>query len=226
MSIFGRIFKVGQAGANKLVDKMEKPELMLEQAIRDQEKMIRDAKTSVQGVIATERQTKALLNQELDNKRLWEEKAELALKAGNEELATKALTRSEEHEQKAGSLQPQWEAQRAEVEKLKAGINKMEDELSELKRNKDIIIAQSKTAEVKKQIYNAKAKIGRSSTSDLVERMKAKAQRASFEADAAQELAEDIGGDSLEKEFAGISGTTSSASVQSKLAQLKAKMGS
>lgn len=224
MSIFGRLFKVGQANANKMVDKLEKPEVMLDQAIRDQQKHIAEAKQSVQAVIATERQVKGLLDQELNNKQLWENKASMALKSGNEDLATKALVRSEEHEGKANSLQPQWEAQRKEVEKLKAGILKMEDELAELRRNKDIIIAQSKAADAKKMIYEAKAKIGRNTTTDLVDRMKAKALRSSYEADAAEELADEASGDSLEKEFEQIGGTAASQSVQDKLAALKAKV--
>ena len=61
MSIFARIFKIGQASANKVVEKFEKPELMLEQAIADKEKQIREVKQSVQQVIATERQSKAQL---------------------------------------------------------------------------------------------------------------------------------------------------------------------
>jgi len=44
MSIFSRIFKIGQASANKVVEKFEKPELMLEQAIADKEKQIREVK--------------------------------------------------------------------------------------------------------------------------------------------------------------------------------------
>ncbi len=224
MSIFGRLFKVGEAHANKAIDSLEKPEIMLEQAIRDQEKQIQEARKSVQAVIATERQTKALLEQENENKGVWASKAEAALKAGNEELATKALVRSEEHEGKAGSLTPQWEAQRKEVENLKAAIRKMESELGELKRNKDIIIAQSKTADVKKQIYEAKAKMGTNKTSALIDRMKAKAERSSFEADAAMELADDAGGDSLEKEFEQLGTTAASAGVQDKLAALKAKL--
>ncbi len=224
MSILGRLFKVGQANANKAVDKLEKPEVMLEQAIRDQEKMLREAKESVMNVIATERQTKALVDKEIQNKELWESKAEAALKQGKEDLAAKALTRSEEHEQKAESLRPQWEGQRVEVEKLKESIRKMEEELSDLKRNKDIIIAQAKTADVKKQIYNAKAKIGNSRTTDLIERMKNKAERSSFEASAAQEMAEDTGGDSLEKEFENLGSTGTSESVNSKLEAMKAKL--
>ncbi|MBD3314989.1 MAG: hypothetical protein GF344_04325 [Chitinivibrionales bacterium] len=226
MSIFGRLFKVGQANANKAIDGLEKPEVMLDQAIRDQEKQIREARQAVQNVIATERQTKALLDQENENSAAWQSKAEAALKAGNEELATKALVRSEEHEGSAKSLQPQWEAQRAEIEKLKGAIRSMENELSELKRNKDIIIAQSKAAEVKKTIYQAKAKIGKNggNTQALIDRMKTKAQRASYEADAAEELADVGGDDELEKEFQALGTVSASQGVQDKLAALKAKL--
>jgi phage shock protein A len=100
----------------------------------------------------------------------------------------------------------------------------MDDELAELKRNKDIIIAQSKAAEVKKDIYQAKAKIGKNKTSDLIERMKAKADRSSFEAQAAEEMAEEASGDMLEKEFDGLGQITASQSVQDKLAALKNKL--
>lgn len=224
MSIFGRLFKVGQAHANRAIDGLEKPEVMLEQAIRDQEKQIREAKQSVQSVIASERRSKALLDRERESKALWESRAEGALKAGNEELATKALMRSEEHDGKHQALAPQWEAQRAEVEKLKAGIRTMENELAELKRNKDIIVAQAKAADVKKQIYSAKAKIGKNGTADLIERMKAKAERSSYEALAAEEMAEEAGGDHLEKEFARLDADAPPAAVQDKLAALKAKL--
>ncbi|MCK5231558.1 MAG: PspA/IM30 family protein, partial [Desulfobulbaceae bacterium] len=225
---FSRIFKVGQAKVNKVVDKLEKPELMLEQAIRDKEKQIKEAKKSVMECIATERQTKNLMQKDKAEQLQWEQKAEAALKAGKEELAVKALNRGSEHEQKAASLEGQWQTQRASVDTLKQDISKMEDEIAEFKRNKDFVIAQSRAAEVKKQIYQAKANITKdSSADDLMARMKAKAERASLEADAAKEMADSFSGeDSLEKEFAQLGTTTASTGVQDKLAALKAKMGS
>lgn len=227
MSIFRRIFKVGEAKANQMVDKLEKPELMLEQAIRDEESAIREAKEKVVQVIATERQSKALLDKETEGAREWEQKAQAALGAGNEELATKALVRSEEYEKRSITLKPQWESQRASVESLKGEIRRMEDELSELKRNKDIIIAQSKAAEVKKAIYEAKAKISDRGTHALVDRMKAKAERTSYEAAAAEEMATQVtGGDGLEKEFKKLEGQSAGQSVQDKLAAMKAKLDS
>lgn len=228
MSIFSRIFKVGQAKVNKVVDKLEKPELMLEQAIRDKEKQIKEAKKSVMECIATERQTKSLMQKDKAEQGQWEQKAEAAVKAGKEELAVKALNRGSEHEQKAASLEGQWQTQRASVDSLKQDISRMEEEIAEFKRNKDFIIAQSRASEVKKQIYQAKANITKdSSADDLMARMKAKAERAGLEADAAKEMADSFSGeDSLEKEFTQLGTTTASTGVQDKLAALKAKMGS
>ena len=229
MSIFSRIFKVGQAAANKVVDKIENPELMLDQAIRDKDKQIQDAKKSVQSCIATERQAKALLEKERNEQKMWEQKAEMALKSGKEDLAVKALERASEHETKVEPLQSQWESQRAAVDELKKEIQSMNDQLAEYKRNKDFIIAQSKAAKVKKDIYEAKARIsgGRRGADDLMARMKAKAERQSLEADAAKELADDTetGVDSLEKEFAELGDAPANAAVNDKLAALKAKLG-
>jgi phage shock protein A len=112
MSVFQRIFKVGEAKVNQIVDKLEKPEVMLEQAIRDKHKQISEAKKSVMNVIATERQTKAQLDKDRNEQANWEAKAEQALKAGREDLAVKALERATEHQNKADGLQGIWQNQR------------------------------------------------------------------------------------------------------------------
>jgi phage shock protein A len=224
MSILGRIMKIGQANVNKVIDDLEKPEIMLDQAIRDQEKFILEAKKSVQEVIANERQVKGVLDQELSSQKQWESKATLALKTGDEALATKALVRSEEHEKKALALQPQCDSQRKEIEVLKTGIAQAEKELAELRRNRDLIIAQSKAADAKKLIYNAKAKIGKSGAIDLVERMRLKALRSSSEADAAAEMAGETGTPTLEQEFSKLEDKAASQSVLEKLNRLKQKI--
>lgn len=226
MSIFSRIFKIGQASANKVVEKFEKPELMLEQAIADKEKQIREVKQSVQQVIATERQTKAQLEKEKAEKFQWEQKAEAAMRSGREDLAVKALERASEHESRAASLEPSWQGQQSSVAELKKEIIKMEAEVAEYRRNKDFIIAQSKAAQVKKDIYEAKAKITSKRTpDDLMARMKAKAERQGYEADAAKEMADNSGATSLEDEFKTLTTGSGSPDVQAKLDALKAKLG-
>ena len=226
MSIFSRIFKIGQASANKVVEKFEKPELMLEQAIADKEKQIREVKQSVQQVIATERQTKAQLEKEKAEKFQWEQKAEAAMRSGREDLAVKALERASEHEARAASLEPSWQGQQSSVAELKQEVIAMEAEVAEYRRNKDFIIAQSKAAQVKKDIYEAKARMTNTrSPDDLMARMKAKAERQGFEADAAKEMATSPGGTSLEDEFKSLATGAGSPDVQAKLDALKAKLG-
>ena len=169
-----------------------------------------------------------MLENEKAEKFGWEQKAQAALKSGKEDLAVRALQRATEHEQKSATLQSNWESQRTAVDDLKKDILKMEDELADFKRNKDFIIAQSKMADVKKNIYEAKARIGRKSSSadDLMARMKAKAERTSAEADAAKELAETFeGGDTLEKEFEDLGASSVSPDIQEKLAAMKANLG-
>lgn len=226
MSIFSRIFKIGQASANKVVEKFEKPELMLEQAIADKEKQIREVKQSVQQVIATERQSKAQLEKEKAEKFQWEQKAEAAMRAGREDLAVKALERASEHESRAAALEPVWQGQQSSVVELKQEVIAMEAEVAEYRRNKDFIIAQSKAAQVKKDIYEAKARMTNNrSPDDLMARMKAKAERQGYEAEAAKEMATAPGGTSLEDEFKTITTGAGNPNVQSKLDALKAKLG-
>lgn len=226
MSIFARIFKIGQASANKVVEKFEKPELMLEQAISDKEKQIREAKQSVQQVIATERQTKAQLEKEKAEKFHWEQKAEAAMRSGREDLAVKALERAGEHERRAAALEPNWQGQSTSVAELKQEVIKMEAEIAEYRRNKDFIIAQSRAAQVKKDIYEAKARITSKRTpDDLMARLKEKAERQTFEADAAKEMADSFTGASLEDEFKTLSTGAGNPDVQAKLDALKAKLG-
>ena len=226
MGIFRRLFKIGEAKANKMVDDMEKPELMLEQAIRDKEAQISDVKKSVMAVIASEKETKGMLDQEKAEQKNWEQKAEAALQSNKEDLAVKALTRAHEHEQKISMLEDSWKNQHDNAEMLKKEIEKMENDLAEFKRNKDFLVAQSKTADVKKQIYEARAKIKNDkSADDLMARMKAKAERTNYEAEAAEEMAETVTGDKLKREFAEIDEAKVKEAVNKKLAALKSKMG-
>jgi phage shock protein A len=226
MSIFSRIFKIGQASANKVIEKFEKPELMLEQAIADKDKQIREMKQSIQQVIATERQTKAQLEREKSEKFQWEQKAEAAMRVGREDLAVKALERASEHEARAVALEPSWQSQQSSVAELKQEVVKVEAELAEFRRNKDFIIAQSKAAQVKKDIYEAKAKItSKNSADDLMARMKAKAERQTYEAEAAKEMASTTGSTVLEDEFKSLASGAGNPNVQVKLDALKAKLG-
>lgn len=224
MSIFSRIFKIGQAKVNQVVDSMEQPDVMLDQAIRDKEKQLVELKKTVASCIASVHQTEAQMNKELKEKEKWELNAEAALKAGKEELAIKALERAKEHESHAATIQGNLTSQQADVDKLKGDLQAQQNQLAEYKRNRDFIVAQSKFADAKKDIHEARAKAtGGKQIDNLMERMKKKAEKSSYEAEALEELSD--GGSSLEKEFEGLEGTQATADIQSKLQAMKDKLG-
>lgn len=224
MSIFSRIFKIGQAKMNQVVDSLEKPEAMLDQAIRDKEKQLLDLKKSVASCIASIRQTEAKMTQEKKEQEKWESNAEAAVTAGNEDLALKALARAKEHEEHAAQYQTNIDSQQEDVDKLKADLAAQQNQLAEYKRNKDFIIAQSKFAEAKKDIHEARAKaVGGKNIDNLMERMKQKADKSRHEAEAMEELS---GVDSsLEKEFENLDGANANAELKAKLAEMKTKLG-
>lgn len=224
MSIFNRLFKIGQAKVNQVVDSLEDPGVMLEQAIRDKEKQLVELRKSVASCIANVRQTEAQVHQEKSEQKKWEVNAESALKANKEDLAVKALSRAKEHEEHANQLEVNLKNQQADVEKLKGDLGTHQNQLAEYKRNKDFIAAQAKFADAKKAIQAARSVATRGKdVDDLMERMKKKAETSRYEADALEELTDSKS--TLDEEFENLSQESTDSEIQSKLAEMKAKLG-
>jgi phage shock protein A len=223
MSFLKRLFKIGQAHANQAVDALEDPAVMLDQAIRDGEQELRENLQRLQQLLAHVKQQGGQAAAEGLKQTEWEGKAEQALGAGNEELATRALERAAEHESNAATFQQQHDSLNAEYKKLKAAVSAQSDNLESTKRDKQVILARLQAAGVKKDINEAKANIGnnKDGASKLIARMREKANQTVAEADAAEEMANSAG-DSLEKDFASLNAPNTA--VADKLAAMKAKM--
>jgi phage shock protein A len=185
MSIFNRIFKIGQAQAHAAMDKFEDPIRLTEQGIRDLKNDLQQAMTSlaeVKGIaIRTRKESENAKKLAAD----YERKAMLLLQKMQrgemeptqaERLATEALQKKEEqsgeavrvsqeaerHEQMAGSLQ-------ANVNKIKSTITTYQNDLITLK-------ARAKTAASTKKINQQIARIDSSGTIAMLEKMKAKVE--------------------------------------------------
>lgn len=201
MGIFRRLFKIGEAGANNLVDKLEDPNQMLDQAIRDLQQEIASAQKDVESVVAEELRAKALVLSKEQAIEEWTKKAQLAADHDKDEMAMDALSRVDALERELVDAKTNRDMLSKNVTQLKAGLAKFKSSLEELRANKRNIVAKTKMAQVNKSFANAKTKLSKKSgTDDLIARMKAKADQTQFEAQAAMELAGQ-GEDSLEKRF-------------------------
>jgi len=208
---------------NDMINKAENPEKMLNQLVIDMNQQMIESKKSVAMAIADE---KKLERELVEQKRLsddWERKAVIAVKAGRDDLAKEALLRKQEAENYYLQLKPQWESQKASVEKLKETLRQLQNKIDEASRKKNMLVARAKRAEAQQKIQKTLASVsGNTSAFDTFDRMAKKVDELEARADAQAELADLSQSSSLDKEFAKLEASGGGADVL--LEELKRKM--
>ena len=223
MGIFSRLKTLISSNINDLIGKAEKPEKMLNQLIIEMNEQLIESKKAVAMAIADEKKLERERDNQLAQAQEWERKAMLAVNAGKDDLAKDALLRKQEYERASLEYQKQWEAQKASVDKLKESLRELQNKIEEAQRKKKLLIARAKRAEAQQKIQNNISSVsGNRSAFDAFDRMSAKVDQMEAQADAAKEL-EDLSADaSLEKRFAELEKSDSSADLM--LLELKEKM--
>jgi phage shock protein A len=218
MGIFGRVSDILKANVNELIDKAEDPAKMMDQMIREMQEKLREAKIEVARAIADEKRLQQQLKQNQSQSKNWESKAMLALKKGDERLATEALKQKKTYDQLATSIQPQWEQQNTLSSKLKDSLRALESKIDEARRKKEILVARQKRAEAQKKIHDVMSGMNDRSAFATFDRMEQKVMEIEAQADAAVELEME----SLDDQFKALE---AGSEVDDELAALKAKMG-
>lgn len=223
MGIFDRFKTVISSNINDMISKAENPEKMLNQLVIDMNQQMIESKKAVAMAIADEKKIEREL---IEQKRIaedWERKAVIAVKAARDDLAKEALLRKQEAETYYLQLKPQWEAQKASVEKLKETLRQLQNKIDEASRKKNILVARAKRAEAQEKIQKTLASVsGNTSAFDTFDRMAKKVDEMEARADAHAELADLSKSSSLDKEFAQLEASGAGADLL--LEELKRKM--
>ena len=149
--------------------------------------------------------------------RSWYERAELALKKGEEDLAREALGRRKTCQDTATALTAQLQGQAGQVEQLKRSLVQLESKIAEAKTKKDMLKARAQAAQAQEQLQSAVGSLGTNSAMAAFEQMEEKVQALEARSQAAAELA----GADLESQFAALEGAPE---VDAELAALKGKL--
>jgi phage shock protein A len=231
-SVFQRIFKIGQAQAHSVVDNLEDPIRMTEQGIRDLKMDLQQAMTALAQVKATAIRLKRDTDDHTKLAQDYERKAMLLLQkmqngemqqSEAERLATEALNKKQDAENRQATLQADYQQQhkmadqlQAKVQTIKHTISKYENELVTLK-------ARARTASSMRKINMQLSKIDSTGTIAMLEKMKTKVQEEESLAEAYGDMAQiESGVDSeIDKALASSPSTEASDS----LLELKKKMG-
>lgn len=219
-SMFKRISDVISANLNDLIDRVEDPERMIKQIIREMEENISKAKAGVIEALASEKQLQKDLEQHRRQSAEWQQKAEEALLVNKEELARAALMRKKEHDNLIKALEPAWEAAQNTSERLKTQLHALEAKLEEARRKRSTLVARQRAAEARQHMDKTLANFqtGLDAQANFA-RMEDKVTEMEARAEAAAELSGDAS--QLEKDFLALE---VEQEVEDELAALKKKV--
>jgi phage shock protein A len=222
MGIFARLAQLIKSNLNDLISRSEDPEKMLNQIVVDMNSQLAEATKQVAIAIADEKRLAKQVEQETAQATEWKRRAEMAVRAGNDELAKEALARRKEHDQLRTGYDAQWTKQKQAVDQLKTALRMLNGKIEEAKRKKNLLIAQKQRAEAQKAIHEAMGGLRDKSAFETFDRMADKIQKMEAEAEASAELAEEYSGDVLKHKFDQLEIT---AGADEDLLALKRQMG-
>ena len=213
MGFFDRLSRLIRANANAAVGAMEDPSKILDQSVADMQSDLIKLRQAVATAIASQKRIQNQAEQADSQAKTWYERAELALKKGEEDLAREALGRRKTCQDTATALNTQLQSQAGQVDQLKKSLVSLESRIAEAKTKKDMLKARAQAAQAQEQLQSA---VGNSSMAAF-ERMEEKVQTLEARSQAAAELA----GADLESQFAALEGAPE---VDDELAALKNRL--
>ncbi len=218
MAIAERISTLVRANINDLIDRAEDPEKVIKQLLADMHSQLLQVKTEVAAAIADEKQLQQHYQENQEQATTWQQKAELAVGKGNDDLAREALQRRNTFQQTADGFKQQYEEQTRQVATLKAALGQLEAKIDEAETKKDLLIARSRRAKAETEIRTTLTGLDASGALASFDRMEEKVDQQEARAAALGELETD----SVEQQFAVLGQQTD---VESQLAALKAQQG-
>ncbi len=227
MGIIGRFKDIMSANINALLDKAEDPEKMIDQYLRDLESDLGKVKAETAAVMADEQRTKRELDECNADIAKFQQYAEKAVVAGNDEDAKKFLAKKNQLVEKQTALQQAYDVSAANSAKMKQMHDKLVKDINDLNARKDSIKAKIAVAKTQEKINKIGSSVtGAQNSMSAFARMEAKADKMLDQANAMAELnssaaEEDI--DSLASKYDSTSDTSSG--VDDELAALKAQLG-
>jgi len=228
MSILKRIKSIVTGSINEMIDKVEDPETIVNQMIRDMEQAMTEMKTNTASAIATVKITEKKLDKAYNDQSLWQENAETAVKSGDDELAKKAIIKRKNIDDTIDILRDQLNDAEVISRKMKTELELLEEKLGEAKIKRDNLLTKRRAAETQlklnetAEIVNSKMESLAASDSVLegfegFTRFEEKIERQMAEVEAREEMT----GANLEIEFRKMK---QDSELEKELSALKSKL--
>jgi phage shock protein A len=160
MGIFTRFSDIVNSNINAILDKAEDPEKIVRLMIQEMEDTLVEVRSAAARSIADKKDLNRKLEALDREQRDWEDKAELAIRKGRDDLAKAALVEKSRVASAAEVLKQDYIAVDEGLNKLNADIARLESKLEDAKARQKALLARHKTASsrlaVRKKIHDYK----------------------------------------------------------------------
>ncbi len=226
MGIFSRLNTVIKSNLNSLVDKAEDPEKLIGQTVTDMQAEVKKARRELVTTLGTAKRLDKKKQELAEEAHRWEDKATLALKQDDEDLAREALRRKMKALRDAEAAGQQAATQAAAANQMKDTLDRIEHKIEDLKARKGTLAAQVRRA---REAPSAEASVGGGSrygseTFDDLERMSGRIDQLEAEVEASQVLDDPKRAD-VDAKFRALERGHEGGEVEDQLAALKNKLG-
>ena len=187
MGIFTRVRDIISSNINAMLDKAEDPEKLVKLMIQEMEDTLVEIKASCAGAMAAQKKVERAAQEAGSRADQWEEKAELAVSKGRDELAREALLEKRRYRERAEALERELAECEALVGQYQDDIMQLEDKLAAAREKQRLLVQRHIHARRRKR---AEKEIRRVETSDAlirfeqfenrIERMEAEADLVNF----------------------------------------------
>jgi phage shock protein A len=218
MGMFTRFTDIINANINSMLDKAEQPEKMIRLIIQEMEETLVEVRATAAKHIAEKKTIARQVESLQKSVSYWQEKAELAIAKGREDLARSALAEKQKANQQLTDLEH-------EAAKLDEFLNAVQDDsqrlqqkLTEAKRRQEALVLRQESAVVRLKVREKQAQYNIDEAISRFERYQEKVDRVEAEIEAF-DLTKN---QDLESQFRELEGDEN---IDNELAALKKKVG-
>ena len=218
--IFGRVGRVARGQANAGVDVLEDAtfEATVKQTVADMKTELNNVVRASAVAMSNYNSLDAEYQKYVRQAQEWKDRAGVALDAGNEDLARKALAKKAECDRQVASMQQSVDQAHATSDKLKEQVTALKRKIEDGERTANTLVARKNAAMAQRKVSEAMAGVGSADNAfSQLNRFEQSVSKEEATAKAFDQLASAGKDDDLEAEFAKLG----SHSVDSELEALK-----
>lgn len=216
MGIFSRLSDIINANINSLLDSAENPEKMIRLVIQEMEETLVEVRTNSAKIIAEKKELQRRQDRLAKQSSDWQNKAELAISKGREDLAKAALVQKAEVNEAIAITEEELTRLEDTLDKLEEEIEQLQAKLNDAKARQKALVMRTKATQSRATVNS---KLRDASVEEAISKLdyfekKIDSMESQIEADA-------LGRNSLQNEFAQLE---MEEKIDQELADLKAKM--